>query len=165
MKPVTHIISDESDLETLIQTFDLKPATTIQAVCEALLSAAKEEQVQLVYIKVTQSLLKRSYVLIPAMLARSMEGQSDYPSLQSYRENGYVVVRAGDARRAATFGGRAVQAIRKHGKFKAPINTIPASYRDRPQMMTYSLQRITGYTIATVANEKFILWKRVDNQT
>jgi hypothetical protein len=159
----TYNLSDHHALEHYIETMQLKPAASIQQVCVAILERAQGNECTHCRIEVNPDLLAVSYLEVPAMFARSMRTQTNYPSLQSFMSEGNMVLIAADAKQPTTFNRRALNSILKHRIFKCHKSEVPKSYRRRPGLLSRFMSEQTSYRIENESREDEIVWKIVES--
>lgn len=157
----TYTLGTEEDIQEQIRLFDLKPAASLQSVCISLCDGAKSENIETVIIKISKRILAPSYVVVPAMLSRSLLQKIPYDAVQSYpsQDGQFIVLRAAAQHRPMTFAGRVIDNIKRKGRYKCLRPNVPRSYRRRPSLLSAVVEDATGHKIATIANPQFILWK------
>lgn len=156
-------IRTSEELTHKIETEGLKPAASLQALCLHMIEHAFYEKKDFCLIQIARHLIPSSYITVPAMMAKSMEGRCPFPILQSFLRGEYIVVRAGNEKAPITFKARAIAAIQQEKKFVCTEDKTPESYRVRPSILSSVLTRETGMVICNYRKNGKLEWKVVDN--
>lgn len=167
MKTETFIIPDQATQMQLLEIYELPLSASLQKLCTKICERTKEDSsIHSVVIKVALTLVPTSYHGVPAMFAKTCEGNitSLYPYSQSNKEGTYLIFRASKVKRAATFRARGIQACTEGGIYKIRRDKVPKSYRVRPFLFTKILKEELCRDIVFASNAKTetLSWKVVD---
>lgn len=164
MKSETIIIADNGQLTQYLELNELKPASSLQKLCEQLCIKCKETEITTVTIKIILDLVPASYHGVPAMFANTFQGNITplYPHAQSYKEDNYLVFRASTVKRLGTFRARVIQACTEGGIYKCSRGKVPKSYRFRPGILKKIIEQELSVKIALSAKKETLCWKVVD---
>lgn len=154
------ILANYDDYHDELRARSLPLSTTIQAFIRSVLDEAAAQEIKTIYFKIDKAMLSRSYIVNPAMFARSiyMHAPVPYPAINAVFQGNDILVGCSHNHIPTTFKGRVIRALKKRGEYTALRRNIPSSYRARPCMLSRILASDLNKPITVVANKRSITW-------
>lgn len=157
MKEIT--IDSFDSLSELLYKHNLKPADTPRSLCINLIEEAYADGHKGITFTIASYLLPKSYTSVPAMFAKSIAPSIPFPYATSSMLRGIMTLTCSSKPLGVTFTKRAINAVKRKGKFTVRASKIPKSYRHRPQLIATMLMEELHEDIAIIAKRDKITWK------
>lgn len=155
---LTHTINNTDELNDALKENSLRLASSLQALCHQMFQSGIVLGEPAVILKIAEQLVAASYIVNPAMFARTIKPNSVYPQVQAFCRDGFLHIRGGNFRKLLTFKSRARRALLTEQEFIVPRHMIPESYRRRPSILASSLGKEIGVKICNHCKKDTIIW-------
>lgn len=166
MNIVKYNIQSSEDLIQHAIDLKMKLASTLQSICQALLTKGDSDGHPVTIIRIKSNMLAESYHKIPAMFGRSLN-EKEYPQnvVQSYLRGEWMYIRAGEHIIPRSFKARALRGIRINQSFYDRLSHIPVSYQKKPSLLARTLSNETGLKVCNRCKNGGIEWYTVEQDS